>query len=418
MLRLLRKILLSVLYFTYLSYGKQGFGPGEQDWGYVEVRPGAHMFWWLYYTTNTDVSNPNEKPLLIWLQGGPGVSSTGIGNFREFGPLDPNLRPRKHSWVKDYNILFIDNPVGSGFSYVEKKSDLARSNYQIAQDLMQLMYEFYNKLPMFRTTPTYVLGQSYGGKMGTEWALLWYKHQQLGYIQSNLRGVGLGNSWISPVDSVLAWAPFLWQMGKVDQTGYMAIDSVAEQIETFGKLGLWSHTKKLYRNLASVVEEVTNNISFYNILEEDTDPGHKEPVVTHLMNGLVRQTLRPRSNWSALNTDVFDSLSDEYMTPVDNLVEQLLDQTDLKVIVYNGQLDLIVCTPGTWSWINKLRWDYAQHWQASMPSPLVVNDVIEGYHKSFDDLSFYWVEKAGHLVPSENPAAMTAILQHLTNQNV
>lgn len=53
---------------------REGFGPTDQEWGYVTVRDGAHMFWWLHYTTAT--SDPTEKPLLIWLQGGPGGSST------------------------------------------------------------------------------------------------------------------------------------------------------------------------------------------------------------------------------------------------------------------------------------------------------------------------------------------------------
>lgn len=79
--------------------GRQGFGPGNQEWGFVSVRPKAHMFWWLYYTT-ADVNGKYEnKPLMIWLQGGPGGSSTGIGNFEEIGPLDVQMKLRNHSWV-------------------------------------------------------------------------------------------------------------------------------------------------------------------------------------------------------------------------------------------------------------------------------------------------------------------------------
>lgn len=65
----------------------------------MNVRPKSHMFWWLYYTT-ADAITYYEKPLVIWLQGGPGASSTGYGNFEEIGPLDRNLKHRNHTWVK------------------------------------------------------------------------------------------------------------------------------------------------------------------------------------------------------------------------------------------------------------------------------------------------------------------------------
>jgi len=83
------------------SKGRKGFGPGEQEWGYVQVRPNANMFWWLYYTT-ANVNSYYDKPLVIWLQGGPGGSSTSYGNFEELGPLDVNLKPRNHTWVINY----------------------------------------------------------------------------------------------------------------------------------------------------------------------------------------------------------------------------------------------------------------------------------------------------------------------------
>ena len=77
-----------------------GFGGTEQEWGYVTVRPSAHMFWWLYYTTSKEVTNAYEKPLLIWLNSVPGgSSSSGYGNFEEVGLLDLDLQPRNFSSV-------------------------------------------------------------------------------------------------------------------------------------------------------------------------------------------------------------------------------------------------------------------------------------------------------------------------------
>ena len=71
-----------------------------------------HMFWWYF-------PKP-QAPLLIWLQGGPGGSSM-FGLFAEMGPFNANaelkLVRRPAAWTTKYAMLFIDNPVGAGFSY-------------------------------------------------------------------------------------------------------------------------------------------------------------------------------------------------------------------------------------------------------------------------------------------------------------
>lgn len=156
------------------------------------------MFWWLYYTTADFDSNYENKPLVIWIQGGPGVSGAGFGNFEEIGPLNSKLQPRNHTWVsenqiffftaqifvrkqfyfsqiKDYNVLFIDNPVGTGFSYVESPEFYVKNNRQISNDLMKCIREFFEKFPKFSKTPTFILAESYGGKMTVEFANLWYR---------------------------------------------------------------------------------------------------------------------------------------------------------------------------------------------------------------------------------------------------
>ena len=83
-------------------------------------------------------------------KGGPGGSSTGFGNFQEIGPQDVNLKERKTSWIKYANLLFIDNPVGTGYSYVTNSNAYATNNQQIANDLVELMKNFFKKLPQFQ----------------------------------------------------------------------------------------------------------------------------------------------------------------------------------------------------------------------------------------------------------------------------
>ncbi|KAG0309872.1 hypothetical protein BGZ98_003415 [Dissophora globulifera] len=81
------------------------------------------MFYWYFPAINPKVKDP---PLLIWLQGGPGSSSM-IGLFFENGPIRLNanmkLERREFHWAEEYSVLFIDQPVGTGYSYVTRLQD-------------------------------------------------------------------------------------------------------------------------------------------------------------------------------------------------------------------------------------------------------------------------------------------------------
>ena len=101
------QFIFSILPILLLVHARRGFGSGDQQWDYVEVRPGAHMFWWLHYTIDPNVSSFIEKPLIIWLKGGPGASSSGSGNFMDIGPYDLNLNPRNHTWVILFNKQYL-----------------------------------------------------------------------------------------------------------------------------------------------------------------------------------------------------------------------------------------------------------------------------------------------------------------------
>lgn len=62
---------------------------------------------------------------VLWLNGGPGCSSMD-GALMEIGPYrineDETLRYNDGSWDEFANVLFVDNPVGTGFSYVDGDS--------------------------------------------------------------------------------------------------------------------------------------------------------------------------------------------------------------------------------------------------------------------------------------------------------
>ncbi|KAL7629486.1 hypothetical protein AAE478_001006 [Parahypoxylon ruwenzoriense] len=75
-----------------------------------------NTFFWYFESQN----DPQNDPLIVWLSGGPGASSM-YGLFVENGPcfINQDLDPESNtwSWNRNYNMLYVDQPVQSGFSY-------------------------------------------------------------------------------------------------------------------------------------------------------------------------------------------------------------------------------------------------------------------------------------------------------------
>uniref|UniRef100_A0A0D9Z8F7 Carboxypeptidase n=1 Tax=Oryza glumipatula TaxID=40148 RepID=A0A0D9Z8F7_9ORYZ len=142
-----------------------GTGDGSELWGYVQVRPKAHLFWW-YYKSPQRASSPGKPwPTILWLQGGPGASGVGLGNFLEVGPLDVNLKPRDSTWLQRADLIFVDNPVGVGYSYADDPSALVTTDWQAATDATELLRALAAKeIPTLQSSPLFLVAESYGGK--------------------------------------------------------------------------------------------------------------------------------------------------------------------------------------------------------------------------------------------------------------
>ncbi|XP_037719542.1 retinoid-inducible serine carboxypeptidase [Drosophila subpulchrella] len=420
---------------------RKGYGSGEQDWGFVDVRTGAHMFYWLYYTT-ANVSSYTERPLAIWLQGGPGASSTGYGNFEELGPLKLDGSYRDWTWVKDMNVMFIDNPVGSGFSYVDGLSYYTTTNKQIALDLVELMKGFYKNHPEFKTVPLHIFCESYGGKMAPEFALELEYAIQRGEIESNFVSVALGDPWTSPIDSVLSWAPFLLQLGIVDQDGHDKIEAAALKTKDYVDRERWTQATLQWSSTQSVVLRESKGVDFYNVetptlgeqynvmaraamtpeelmyrtlVKFDVDED-RDQLLEDLMLGPVTEALGINTTvkWGAQSGTTFTRLMTDFMKPAVHIVSELLSNTTVKVGVFSGGLDLICATPGAVNWIADMEWTDKASYEAASRVGITVDRVLEGYEKTYGNFSMFWANRAGHMVPADNPAAMSHILRHFT----
>ena len=86
----------------------------------------------------------------------------------------------------------------------------------------------------------------------------------------------------------------------------------------------------------------------------------------------------------------------------------------MPVTVYNGQLDLICCTIGAYDWVSMLKWPKLNDFLEVPFKPITVGRKPEPevalFHRRYENLEFYSVLMAGHMVPSDVPEAAALML--------
>ncbi|GJX22123.1 serine carboxypeptidase-like protein 51 [Tanacetum coccineum] len=418
-----------------------GTSDGSESWGYVEVRPKAHMFWW-YYKSPYRTKDPNNPwPIILWLQGGPGASGVGTGNFEEVGPLDSFLKPRNSTWLTKADLLFVDNPVGTGYSYVEDKELLVKTDEEAATDLTTLLIEIFNRNETLQKNPLYIVAESYGGKYAVTLGLSALKAIQDKKLKLILGGIALGDSWISPEDFVVtlpdplalhepfgvSWAPLLKYVSRIDDNGFAEANSLVDKIKQQIATGKWKAATDTWGDLEGVITTNSNSVDFYNfLLDSGMDP------VSMIATELVRQT--PRKRYSRY----LDSLR---TSPGENGNLGLLMNGAIRKklgiipdsVEWGGQsglvdellnkgvnLDVICATKGTEAWVEKLKWEGLKTFLSIDRIPLYCGDekITKGFTKSYRNLHFYWILEAGHFVPVDQPCIALDMVDSFTRSSV
>ncbi|KAG8739484.1 hypothetical protein FRC10_005580 [Ceratobasidium sp. 414] len=132
----------------------------KQYSGYLDIAEDKHLFFWFFESR----SNPSKAPLVLWLNGGPGCSSS-TGLLFELGPCNiadegRNTTFNKYSWNTHANVLFLDQPINVGYSYSE--GGTVNTSPLAAEDVWSFLELFVNRFPKYSDT-LHISGESYGG---------------------------------------------------------------------------------------------------------------------------------------------------------------------------------------------------------------------------------------------------------------
>ncbi|KAK8962528.1 Serine carboxypeptidase-like 2 [Platanthera guangdongensis] len=177
--------------------GFHGALPFRLETGYatIDELTGAQLF---YYFIESE-RNPKEDPLILWLTGGPCCSGltpliTEIGPIRfkslpynaSEGAL-PQIISHPYSWTKISNIIFLDWPVGNGFSFSEDAQDYNPDDFLSSEVIFKFLMKWYTNHHDFFSNPLYIAGDSYGGKLAPIVSLMIAEGVKQGTVQEWMR---------------------------------------------------------------------------------------------------------------------------------------------------------------------------------------------------------------------------------------
>jgi len=371
--------------------------------------------YFIFYGCRSCQTPLTQVPVVIWLQGGPGGSSQ-LGNFIEMGPNQVVQAengtyyetPRNLSWNDYYNLLIVDNPVGTGFSI----ADTYRSNeIQIADDFVNFLVNFYADYQNFSTTPLYIFGESYAGHYIPSISNGILNYNQAGpALTIPLKGIGIGDGWTDPINQLSEYGLFSYSLGLTDDVQkqsveYYQIDGVFAIQQTN-----WDNALNDFDNVIGTIQSDAGGINEYNF--RDFGEYNFDYLTDYLTTPSVAAAYNTANftTWQSENTDVYAGLLDDFMQSVAANVSYV--KTQIPVMLYNGQDDLIVCYPTAANWIGLMysNADDSSFYNAPLQVWLLANGTNAGLAKQAGNFTFVVVNKAGHLAPMDQIESTTDMI--------
>lgn len=139
----------------------------KQYTGWLDVGY-KHLFFWYFDSENAVSASASSDtlPIALWLNGGPGASSL-LGLFQELGPCLINdygngTVYNPYGWNKDVALIFVDQPAGVGFSYVDEGEPVPGDTFTSAEDMNIFLRTFIHQVfPKYSKGPLVLTGESY-----------------------------------------------------------------------------------------------------------------------------------------------------------------------------------------------------------------------------------------------------------------
>ncbi|KAF3446535.1 hypothetical protein FNV43_RR11715 [Rhamnella rubrinervis] len=416
--------------------GFQGPLPFHLETGYIGVGESEDVQLFHYFVKSERTAE--RDPLVLWLTGGPGCSAWS-GLVFEIGPLNykieqyngsvPTLILNPFSWTKVSSIIFVDSPVGTGFSYGRTPTASQSGDFKQVHHLLQFLRKWLIDHPEFITNPVYVAGDSYSGITVPILVQQILNENEGGTIPSiNLQGYILGNPGTSLADYNFA-IPYAHGMALISDELYEYLETscAGEYINVDPNNAECKKHLQAYDKCISGIDKayiLDPHCSFSSPKPQDDNSerrflSEKSEVLSdseslptlgcreyeHLLsrywaNNLdVRQALDVRKGsigqWQRCNFGL--SYQREVSSSMPYHVN--ISAKGYRSLVYSGDHDMLVPFLSTQAWIRSLNYSIVDDWR-----PWFVNGQVGGYTRTYsNNMTFATVKGGGHTAPQYKP---------------
>lgn len=316
--------------------------------------------------------NSSDAPILLWTQGGPGLSSL-FGQFLENGPIafdqNLNLSIRSNTLQKNMSVIYLDLPVGTGFSFTEDPAGYSRTLEDITEHVMEFLRQFFELFYEFKNRNFYLAGESYGARysMAIAYQLLM---DQRG-LPLRLRGTIGGNGFLGPVLQTANSSEFLYQTSMLDDKGRAAFAYafLAMQMKMTENI-----SQVPYLLLGTIFADPTGaRPTLFQNLTSYSD--HASPLYTqrplymlacfNYLNTSVELRKQLHVGDSAIfrygDLTLIFSFASDWVRDISNLTQYVLDKS--RVLLYTGQLDALFPSVNQRAYFATLNWTYATQYR-------------------------------------------------------
>lgn len=400
---------------------------------------------YIHYWLVESIKEPENAPLVFWTNGGPGCSGL-IGFMTEQGPFRPdvqgNVAENPYSWNQIANMVFLEQPVGVGFSYSDNNDDYRIGDDVAAQDNLATIIAFLDRFPHFNHSALYITSESYGGHYMPTWAdaIMQYNDaQEYSQDRLNFKGFAVGNPYTDYYSGVGAQMETYWGkqlLPKPLWDKYLdarCTDPLVQINSTECETLLLDFMKKIgnlnpyaldYPVCLSTQQQRMFQFLYYSEVNEyDYEPCEDSYAATYLNNPDVKAAIHVRADivWEECSRTTKYKLADK-MIPMQHYYNKILNSKthpDLRVLVYSGDDDGVCGTIGTQRWIYDIGFPVDSLWKTWYNS----EGQTAGYVTKFrtpngNRFYFMTVHFAGHEVPTYKPKEALQLFDMYINNKI